>query len=404
MVRAAYERQSSENPSGRRAPARAVAGHVEALLVGGVLIVLLCGGATAAVTVRTANQIADEVFPKLNQIHTPKGLISSIYTGGPEDLPDPRLRQTLRLQEHRRTRSGAPQRHDPAGALRPRTGTDLGALGPARPARDDQDARRRRSTTRRRSTSPTRSAARCRDTTRAPSSRRRPSSTCCPACELNGHRRRDLRRLHPRRRHAGLRVRQRRPPLLQRKHRHPRNRLHAASTSSPATRSCATKTRSTTCVTATPTRTSCASPASRTSCVTCASRSPPKNARPARKRSPKRWGMRSAPTSRPPRACCSSSPKLIGFSQSKPLRQVKFQTENDDLHAGRGILRHLHSRPGARDARGIPARPPHLRLLSAHSAGRSPVAASPRPPFRCAPRPRRARTSTRRPRPTSSRR
>jgi polyisoprenyl-teichoic acid--peptidoglycan teichoic acid transferase len=53
-------------------------------LLGGVLIVLLSGGATAAVTLRTANRIAAEVFPKLNQIHTPKGLISSIYTGGPK--------------------------------------------------------------------------------------------------------------------------------------------------------------------------------------------------------------------------------------------------------------------------------------------------------------------------------
>jgi LCP family protein required for cell wall assembly len=53
-------------------------------LLAGVLIVLLCGVATAAVTVRTANRIANEVFPKLNQIHTPKGLISSIYTGGPK--------------------------------------------------------------------------------------------------------------------------------------------------------------------------------------------------------------------------------------------------------------------------------------------------------------------------------
>ncbi len=53
-------------------------------LLGGVLIVLLCGGAAAAVAVRTASHIAEEVFPKLNQIHTPKGLISSIYTGGPK--------------------------------------------------------------------------------------------------------------------------------------------------------------------------------------------------------------------------------------------------------------------------------------------------------------------------------
>ncbi|MFI5004510.1 MAG: LCP family protein [Solirubrobacterales bacterium] len=53
-------------------------------LLAGVLIVLLCGGATAAVTLRTATQVANEIFPKLNQIHAPKGVLSSVYKGGPE--------------------------------------------------------------------------------------------------------------------------------------------------------------------------------------------------------------------------------------------------------------------------------------------------------------------------------
>jgi LCP family protein required for cell wall assembly len=65
-------------------PPRLGLGMWKRFAVAGVLIVLLCGGATAAVTVSTANRIANEVFPKLNQIHTPKGLISSIYTGGPK--------------------------------------------------------------------------------------------------------------------------------------------------------------------------------------------------------------------------------------------------------------------------------------------------------------------------------
>ena len=65
-------------------PPRLWTGMWRRFALAGVLIVLLCGGATAAVTVRTVNGIADEVFPKLNQIHTPKGLISSIYTGGPK--------------------------------------------------------------------------------------------------------------------------------------------------------------------------------------------------------------------------------------------------------------------------------------------------------------------------------
>jgi LCP family protein required for cell wall assembly len=52
--------------------------------IAGVSIVLLCGGATAVWGIRTASNIAAEVFPKLNQIHVPKGVISSIYTGGPK--------------------------------------------------------------------------------------------------------------------------------------------------------------------------------------------------------------------------------------------------------------------------------------------------------------------------------
>ncbi len=53
-------------------------------LLAGVLIVLLCGGATAAVTLRTASHLAGEIFPKLNQIHAPKGVLSSVYKGGPQ--------------------------------------------------------------------------------------------------------------------------------------------------------------------------------------------------------------------------------------------------------------------------------------------------------------------------------
>jgi LCP family protein required for cell wall assembly len=52
--------------------------------IAGVCIVLLCGGATAVWGIRTATNIAADVFPKLNQIHVPNGVISSIYTGGPK--------------------------------------------------------------------------------------------------------------------------------------------------------------------------------------------------------------------------------------------------------------------------------------------------------------------------------
>ena len=77
---------------------------------------------------------------------------------------------------------------------------------------------------------------------------------------------------------------------------------YTASTCSPATRSSATKTRSTTCATATPTRTSCASRASRTSCATCASRSRRATRSARSTRSPRPSGTRSARPSTPPRA------------------------------------------------------------------------------------------------------
>jgi polyisoprenyl-teichoic acid--peptidoglycan teichoic acid transferase len=51
-------------------------------LVAGALIVLLSGAATAAVTLNKATTIAQEVFQKLNQIKTPRGLITP-YNGGP---------------------------------------------------------------------------------------------------------------------------------------------------------------------------------------------------------------------------------------------------------------------------------------------------------------------------------
>jgi LCP family protein required for cell wall assembly len=66
-----------------RAP-RLWLGMWKRFLIGGVLIVALCGAATTVWTLHTASRLAAEVFPKLNQIHTPKGLITSIYSGGPK--------------------------------------------------------------------------------------------------------------------------------------------------------------------------------------------------------------------------------------------------------------------------------------------------------------------------------
>jgi hypothetical protein len=57
-------------------PPRLWLGMWQRFALAGVLIVLLCGGATAAVTLRTANQLAGDIFPKLNQIHVDKGVIA----------------------------------------------------------------------------------------------------------------------------------------------------------------------------------------------------------------------------------------------------------------------------------------------------------------------------------------
>jgi len=53
-------------------------------LIGGVLIVLLSAGATATVALNRITGIAEEVFPKLNEINAPKGLVTAIYSGGPQ--------------------------------------------------------------------------------------------------------------------------------------------------------------------------------------------------------------------------------------------------------------------------------------------------------------------------------
>jgi polyisoprenyl-teichoic acid--peptidoglycan teichoic acid transferase len=53
-------------------------------LIGGVLIVLLSAGATATVALNTASGLAHDIFPDVNQIHAPKGLVVSEYNEGPQ--------------------------------------------------------------------------------------------------------------------------------------------------------------------------------------------------------------------------------------------------------------------------------------------------------------------------------
>src|SRR5437764_11344099 len=53
-------------------------------LVAAVLIVALSAAATATVALNTVTSIANEVFPRLNQISAPKGLVTPKYSGGPQ--------------------------------------------------------------------------------------------------------------------------------------------------------------------------------------------------------------------------------------------------------------------------------------------------------------------------------
>jgi polyisoprenyl-teichoic acid--peptidoglycan teichoic acid transferase len=53
-------------------------------LIAGVLIVTLSAAATATVALNTVGGIAAEVFPTLNRIYAPKGLVTPEYNGGPQ--------------------------------------------------------------------------------------------------------------------------------------------------------------------------------------------------------------------------------------------------------------------------------------------------------------------------------
>jgi LCP family protein required for cell wall assembly len=53
-------------------------------LIAGTLIVAISGAATATVALNTVSGIAAEVFPTINRINAPKGLITPEYGGGPK--------------------------------------------------------------------------------------------------------------------------------------------------------------------------------------------------------------------------------------------------------------------------------------------------------------------------------
>ena len=52
--------------------------------IAAVLIVALSAGATATVALNKITGIAEEVFPKLNEINAPKGVVTPEYSGGPQ--------------------------------------------------------------------------------------------------------------------------------------------------------------------------------------------------------------------------------------------------------------------------------------------------------------------------------
>jgi polyisoprenyl-teichoic acid--peptidoglycan teichoic acid transferase len=52
--------------------------------IGGILILLLSGAATAAIALRKLNHIANEVFPKGSQIHVANGIVETAYSGEPQ--------------------------------------------------------------------------------------------------------------------------------------------------------------------------------------------------------------------------------------------------------------------------------------------------------------------------------
>ena len=206
--------------------ARAVVGHVEALPPRGVLIVALSGAATATVALNKITTLADEVFPTLNHITAPKGLVTPEYEGGPQtflilgsdrrvrskdtyDREDPPHSDTILLvrfdPEQGQTSVLSIPRDLMVNITTP-SGQVYAERKDQRRVHDRQQARRHQR--------------------REPARGGNDQARSLPGTEAQRHRRRELRGLHQSRRHARLRLRERRPPLLQRERRHDGNGLH----------------------------------------------------------------------------------------------------------------------------------------------------------------------------------
>jgi polyisoprenyl-teichoic acid--peptidoglycan teichoic acid transferase len=59
-------------------------GMTKRFAIAAVAIVALSAGATATVALNKITGIAEEVFPRLNQINAPKGVVTAEYSGGPQ--------------------------------------------------------------------------------------------------------------------------------------------------------------------------------------------------------------------------------------------------------------------------------------------------------------------------------
>ncbi len=231
-------------------------------LIGAAAIVLLIAGGAIAIVlleVHHINRYLPEIDPPQRRPQEPHPPAA----GRRRDDPRDRLRQAGPLDRRRRPGLPAPLGHADADPDGSRPASDVDPLDPPRPRddtrlghrRDDHPEDQRRLLTRR--LGPHRTDDQADDA----------------GARDQSHHRRRLCRLSQGDRRDRLRLRLRRPPLLQPEHRDDRRPTTQTSTSRPATRSCAAQTPSTTSATATPTPTSSASPASRTSSARPSSRS-----------------------------------------------------------------------------------------------------------------------------------
>ena len=100
--------------------------------------------ATATAGLEKLTTFAQEALPASSHIGTLPGTITPGLRRRAADVPAHRLRPPRRVEGHLRPHRSAAQRHAAARAPGPEPGTDVGAVDPARPARDDPRPQDRR--------------------------------------------------------------------------------------------------------------------------------------------------------------------------------------------------------------------------------------------------------------------